>query len=105
MPATPDLVEVQAKLRDFSAQTGLPMEELLARADPPDPARLLESAGWNCAEHSVAGLSARYGRAISLDATDELLGEDRNDGARGGFVTAWLPAPASRQRTRSYAGG
>jgi hypothetical protein len=55
---------------------------------------LLESAGWNCTEHSVAELSARYGRAISLDATDEPAREDRNDGARGGFVTAWLPASA-----------
>jgi methyltransferase (TIGR00027 family) len=92
--ALPATEEVQAKLRDFSAQTGLSMEELLARADPPDPAWLLESAGWNCAEHSVAELSARYGRAISLDATDEPAREDRSDGTRGGFVTAWLPAPA-----------
>ena len=91
LPATED---VQAKLRDFSAQTGLPMEELLARADPPDPVRLLESAGWHCTEHTVGDLSARYSRAISLNTADKPAKEDSNGGSRGGFVTAWLPGPA-----------
>ena len=89
--ALPATEEVQAKLRDFSAQTGLSMEELLARTDPPDPARLLESAGWTCGGHTVGELSARYGRTISLTATDQPPREDGSAGSRGGFVTAWFP--------------
>lgn len=91
LPATDD---VEAKLREFSAQTGLPMSELLARANPPDPVRLLESAGWECRKHPVPELCARYGRAISLTTTDEPAREDSHDQSRGGFVTAWLPGPA-----------
>jgi methyltransferase (TIGR00027 family) len=91
LPATED---VEAKLREFSAQTGLPMSELLARANPPDPVRLLESAGWECKTHPVPELCARYGRAISLLTTDEPTREDGHDQSRGGFVTGWLPGPA-----------
>jgi O-methyltransferase involved in polyketide biosynthesis len=44
----PKTADVEAKLRDFSLQTGLSMSAVLARADPPDPAALLTSAGWLC---------------------------------------------------------
>jgi methyltransferase (TIGR00027 family) len=91
LPATDD---VEAKLREFSAQTGLPMSELLARANPPDPVQLLESAGWECKEHTLPELCSRYGRTISLTATERPTSEDSRDRSRGGFVTAWLPGPA-----------
>jgi methyltransferase (TIGR00027 family) len=91
LPATE---EVEAKLREFSAQTGLPMSELLARANPPDPVRLLEAAGWECREHPIPELCARYGRAISLTTPDGLASDGSHDRSRGGFVTAWLPRRA-----------
>jgi methyltransferase (TIGR00027 family) len=98
LPRTDDF---EAKLRDFSAQTGLPMSELLARADPPDPARVLAQAGWRCTQHSVEELCSRYGRRISLtpdagtptgQAADALspAAQPGNAGSRGGFVQAWL---------------
>lgn len=97
LPKTDD---IEAKLREFSEQTGLPMSELLARADPPDPVELLEAAGWRCSGHTVQDLCSRYGRVLSLDASvgagtpnaaqpgAENQGQDQS---RGGFVTAWLP--------------
>lgn len=88
LPATDD---VEAKLREFSAQTGLSMGDLLARANPPDPAQVLESGGWNCQEHPVRELCLRYGRVISLTASDEPAREDSNGRSRGGFITASLP--------------
>jgi methyltransferase (TIGR00027 family) len=92
LPKTDDL---DAKLRDFSLQTGLSMSELLARADPPDPVGPLESAGWRCSEHTVAELCSLYGRSLSLTGTvtgtaasgSEPMGE--SGPSRGGFVTAW----------------
>lgn len=93
--------DVEAKLRDFSLQTGLSMDELLARADPPDPAKLLEAAGWECSEVTVQELCRTYGRSLSL--TDPVgpgpvpaasAGADPTKGSsasRGGFVTAWKP--------------
>jgi methyltransferase (TIGR00027 family) len=92
LPKTDDL---DAKLRDFSLQTGMSMSELLARADPPDPVELLESAGWRCSEHTVAELCSLYGRSLSLTGTvtgtaasgSEPMGE--SGPSRGGFVTAW----------------
>lgn len=101
LPKTDD---IEAKLREFSEQTGLPMSQLLARADPPDPVELLEAAGWRCTGHSVADLCSRYGRVLSLDpavgsadgvretgqsgSAPDPQGQDQS---RGGFVTAWLP--------------
>ncbi len=41
LPKTDDL---DAQLQEFSLTTGLPMSELLARADPPDPVSVLEAA-------------------------------------------------------------
>lgn len=91
--------DLDAKLRDFSLQTGLSMSELLARADPPDPVELLESAGWRCSEHTVHELCSMYGRNLSLTETAESAApETRPPGrepaigsgqSRGGFVTAW----------------
>lgn len=85
----------EAKLRDFSLQTGLPMSELLARADPPDPKELFTDAGWRCSGHTVQDLCERYGRALSL-GTLESAAEEPADAqepaqSRGGFVTAWRP--------------
>jgi methyltransferase (TIGR00027 family) len=96
LPKTDD---IEAKLREFSEQTGLPMSELLARADPPDPVELLEPAGWRCSGHTVEELCSTYGRVLSLDAPDaeqpgprETAPDQPNqDQSRGGFVTAWLP--------------
>lgn len=105
--ALPKTDGLEAKLRDFSLQTGLSMSELLARADPPDPAELLESAGWHCSEHTVPELCSMYGRNLSLaestetDSTEadpaetsapgpEQTGGSGTSGqSRGGFVTAW----------------
>ncbi|WP_395401942.1 SAM-dependent methyltransferase [Arthrobacter sp. UC242_113] len=95
--ALPKTDDIEAKLREFSEQTGLPMSELLARADPPDPVELLEPAGWRCSTHTVEELCSMYGRVLSLDAsgTANLAGSEREqpspDQSRGGFVTAWLP--------------
>jgi hypothetical protein len=94
LPKTDD---IEAKLREFSEQTGLPMSELLARADPPDPVDLLEPAGWRCTGHTVEELCSMYGRVLSLDGPDavNLAASEREqptpDQSRGGFVTAWLP--------------
>jgi methyltransferase (TIGR00027 family) len=94
----PETDGIEAKLREFSEQTGLPMSELLARADPPDPAELLEAAGWQCSSHTVEELCSMYGRVLSLDpavggaAAEQPGPENRGqDQSRGGFVTARLP--------------
>ncbi|HKS01409.1 MAG TPA: SAM-dependent methyltransferase [Arthrobacter sp.] len=92
IPKTDDM---DAKLREFSEQTGLPMSELLARADPPDPVEFLGAAGWRCSSHSVEELCSKYGRVLSLDPEVGLVRPDpeqqpSQDQSRGGFVTAWL---------------
>ncbi|MDQ1057309.1 methyltransferase (TIGR00027 family) [Arthrobacter globiformis] len=96
--ALPKTDDIEAKLLEFSQQTGLPMSELLARADPPDPVELLESAGWRCGGHTVEELCSRYGRVLSLAPADQsepaASGPEQQptpDQSRGGFVTAWLP--------------
>jgi methyltransferase (TIGR00027 family) len=100
--ALPKTDDIEAKLREFSEQTGLPMSELLARADPLDPVELLEPAGWRCSAHTVEELCSMYGRVLSLDASvggpdaeqpgpgETALGQPNQDQSRGGFVTAWL---------------
>ncbi|SFT95610.1 methyltransferase, TIGR00027 family [Arthrobacter sp. ov118] len=96
--ALPRTEDFGAKLREFSIQSGLPMSELLARADPPDPARVLGVAGWRCTEHPVQELCSRYDRRISLtpDAeTPEMPDAETPDAGppaaqRGGLVRAWL---------------
>jgi methyltransferase (TIGR00027 family) len=90
LPKTDDF---EAKLREYSQQTGLPMSQLLARADPPDPAEVLASAGWRCSGHTVQELCATYGRTLSLKPHDRHEPEQQpaRDHSRGGFVTAWRP--------------
>jgi methyltransferase (TIGR00027 family) len=95
--ALPKTDDIEAKLREFSEQTGLPMSELLARADPPDPVELLEPAGWRCSSHTVEELCSTYGRVLSLEGPAETGTEvpapeqqPNQDQSRGGFVTAWL---------------
>jgi methyltransferase (TIGR00027 family) len=87
LPKTDD---VDAKLREFSLQTGLSMSELLARADPPDPPVLLTSAGWRCNGHSVEDLCATYNRVLPLTHRGEPgpAKEQPSGQSRGGFVTA-----------------
>jgi methyltransferase (TIGR00027 family) len=90
LPKTDDF---EARLREFSLQTGLPMSQLLARADPPDPEDLLTTAGWRSSGHTVQDLYTRYGRTLSLSPVDHVEPEPQPAGpdhSRGGFVTAWL---------------
>jgi len=72
----------QERLETFSRLTGLPMDQVLARTDPPDPARLLAGAGWDATTTTIADLEVRYGRPLSLDGTPA------DTSSRGGFVTA-----------------
>jgi methyltransferase (TIGR00027 family) len=95
--ALPKTDDIEAKLLEFSQQTGLPMSELLARADPPDPVELLEAAGWHCTGHTVEELCSTYGRVLSLDPAADPGPEQpapkqqpNQEQSRGGFVTAWL---------------
>jgi methyltransferase (TIGR00027 family) len=89
LPKTDD---VEAKLREFSLQTGLSVSEVLARADPPDPVELLTAAGWRCTAHTVQELCATYGRVLSLTKTGHpgpgALQQPASGQSRGGFVTA-----------------
>ncbi|UOD81783.1 SAM-dependent methyltransferase [Paenarthrobacter ureafaciens] len=86
----PRTEEFEAKIGEYSRQTGLPMDQLLARADPPDPVQVLGAADWQCSEHTVLELCAAYGRTLSLDPEDRLQPERADPGqTRGGFVTAF----------------
>lgn len=78
-PALEDTPESRRRLQEMAQATGMPMDELLARADPPDPAEVLSAAGWATEEVTVAALERRYGRTLGLDGTP--AGE-----SRGGFV-------------------
>lgn len=89
---SPDLDE---KLRLFAHETGLPVDGLLARANPPDPAQLLRDHDWTVQEHSLADLAQRYGRSLVDQAAG---GADDDDAPHaveapgvGGFITAQLP--------------
>jgi methyltransferase (TIGR00027 family) len=85
----PKTDEVEAKLREFSLQTGLSMAEVLARADPPDPLALLTAADWQCTAHSVQELCTTYNRTLSLAAPVRSTPPPPATGqSRGGFVTA-----------------
>ena len=94
-----DAPELEEKLRVFAAETGLPMDGLLARVNPPDPAEILGERGWAVQEHTVAELAERYGRDLTStavlssgsdpDATDA-AGTERDAPAIGGFLTADL---------------
>lgn len=86
----PKTEEFEAKLREYSQHTGLPMNELLARADPPDPVQVLGAADWQCTAHTVQELCAAYGRTLSLNPEDRRPPEQAVAGqTRGGFVTAF----------------
>jgi len=81
-PALTDTPETRERLQTFAAATGIPLDELLARIDPPDPAAVLAAAGWTVAEVSVADLERRYDRPLVADRTDSAPDQ------RGGFVIA-----------------
>ncbi|NNC12311.1 SAM-dependent methyltransferase [Planctomonas sp. JC2975] len=76
----------EERLETYSRLTGLPMDEVLARSSPPDPAALLADAGWHTARTTIRELEHLYSRALSLDGTGTTSGD------RGGFVTATRPA-------------
>lgn len=92
LSAGPDLDE---KLRAFSLQTGLPMADLLARANPPDPVAILQAAGWQATSQTPDELAASYGRELRaplLGVDAEPVGNRTNSSAaRGGIVVATLP--------------
>lgn len=93
LPHTPEL---ESKLEAFSVATGLPMSELLARANPPDPVELLEGYGWTTELHSVDQVSAQYGRALEAPGSPRgetaeaqvSEGSPADSASRGGFVIA-----------------
>jgi methyltransferase (TIGR00027 family) len=93
LPAGPDLDE---KLRAFSLQTGLPMADLLARADPPDPVAVLGEAGWQAEAHTPRQLARRYGRDLRAlgapHAGQPEAGQPADNGSPegGGIVVARL---------------
>jgi methyltransferase (TIGR00027 family) len=76
----------EERLQHLSSRTGVPMADLVARADPPDPVTVLRDAGWQVTEHSVADLERRFGRSLRQDGS--------SSESRGGFLTAELPARA-----------
>lgn len=73
--------EALARLAELARATGMPMDEVLSRADPPDPARVLGDAGWTTNAVSVADLESRYRRPLQPAPTSSTSG-------RGGFVVA-----------------
>ena len=96
--ALPKTDDIEAKLREFSEQTGLPMSELLARADPPDPSSCSKqqagaAAGTplrSCVRRTAA--SCRWTLQLPRFEAERPGPESRaQDQSRGGFVTAWLP--------------
>jgi methyltransferase (TIGR00027 family) len=91
LPAGPDLDE---KLRLFSLQTGLPMADLLARANPPDPVAVLQAAGWAAEAHTPRELANRYGRDLRAPGDlshGHVSAPETDSGTRGGIVVARLP--------------
>ena len=79
--ALEDTPEARARLAELARATGMPMDDMLARVDPPDPARVLGNAGWDSDEVSVADLQTRYLRALDPTAATA-------SPSRGGFVIA-----------------
>ncbi|WP_345803348.1 SAM-dependent methyltransferase [Microbacterium sp. AZCO] len=79
-----DTPDARERLATFAQATGLPMDEVLSRADPPDPAGLLAAAGWAADSTTITDLERRYGRAIRI-------GDSATPSSRGGFVTAHRP--------------
>lgn len=81
-----DTPEARERLAAFAAATGVPMDEVLARADPPDPAAALARAGWSAANVRVGDLEQRYHRPLRADGSGGASVD------RGGFVTAVKPS-------------
>ena len=86
-PALTDTPETRERLQTFALATGIPLDELLARTDPPDPAEVLRAAGWSVAQTGVEDLERRYARPLRADRDDAGTAQQR-----GGFVTAHLAA-------------
>lgn len=84
-PALTDTPETRERLRTFAAATGIPFDELLARTDPPDPAVVLGTAGWDSQSVSVEDLANRYRRPLRVERS-----EPAPEVQRGGFITATL---------------
>jgi hypothetical protein len=84
-PALTDTPESREQLRTFSAATGIPFDDLLARTNPPDPATVLTAAGWQSLNTTIDDLEQRYARSLQRDRS-----EPQPDSQRGGFVTARL---------------
>lgn len=85
-PALQDTPEARERMHAFSAATGVPFDELLARTDPPDPAAVLATVGWAADLVSIEDLQSRYARHLLVDRA-----EPAPEAQRGGFVTAHLP--------------
>jgi methyltransferase (TIGR00027 family) len=81
--AIEDSPEARERLETFGRMTGLPIDDVLARTDPPDPALVLRGAGWSADTVTIDALSTRYGRKVALDGNPAAP-------SRGGFVTAGL---------------
>lgn len=92
----PHSPELESRLEAFSVTTGLPMSELLARANPPDPAELLQGYGWTAELHSVDQVAAQYGRTLQVPGSpwgemgesEASQGKAADLAGRGGFVIA-----------------
>jgi hypothetical protein len=92
----PNSPEVESRLEAFSVTTGLPMSELLARANPPDPVELLHGYGWTADLHSVDRVAAQYGRTLQVPGSpwvemgepEPSEGKPTDSATRGGFVIA-----------------
>ncbi|MFH8249528.1 SAM-dependent methyltransferase [Microbacterium sp. B2969] len=79
-----DTPEARARLETFAQATGLPMDDVLARTDPPDPVAMLLAAGWVAHDTAITDLERRYDRSLRL-------GADAPAPSRGGFVTGHRP--------------
>lgn len=84
-PALTDSPETRERLRAFSAATGIPFDDLLARTNPPDAAGLLAAAGWETRAVSVEDIESRYSRPLRVER-----GQPTPASQRGGFITAHL---------------
>jgi methyltransferase (TIGR00027 family) len=86
-PQLTDTPETRERLRTFALTTGIPMDELLARTDPPDPAAVLAEAGWDVTPVPASNLETRYARPLQIGRDAAAVPPPQ----RGGFVTARRP--------------
>jgi methyltransferase (TIGR00027 family) len=80
--------EADDRLNEISERTGVPMSDLLARADPPDPVEVLGDAGWASEGTSVAQLEKRFGRRLRPDGSAVPA---HAEPSRAGFVVVTAP--------------